>query len=68
MDPTSVKEPVGVAAVELNAIAMNAAANHESLETTIRRPGRLMGADWSNIIEPALHGAVWSDNGTSVPL
>jgi len=68
MDPTSVKEPVAVAEAELKATAMNAAANHQSLGATISPLDRLMGANGSNFIEPALHGAVRSDNGTSVPL
>jgi len=68
MDPTSVKEPVAVAEAELKAIAMNAAANHQSLGATISRPARLLGASGLNFIEPALRGAVLSDNGTSVPL
>jgi hypothetical protein len=63
-----VKEPVAVAEAELNATAMNAAANHQSLGATISRPARLLGANGSNFIEPALHGAVRSDNGTTVPL
>ena len=67
MDPTSVNEPVAVAEAELKAIAMNAAANHQSLGATINRPDRLMGANGINFIDSALHGAVRSDNGTSVP-
>jgi hypothetical protein len=68
MDPTSVKEPVVVAAAELKTTAMNVAANRQSLGATISRPDRLLAANGSNFIEPALHGAVRSDNGTTVPL
>ena len=68
MDPTSVKEPVVTAAAELKATAMNAAANHQSLGATISRPARLLGANESSFIEPALQYAVRSDNGTTVPL
>jgi len=68
MDPTSVKEPVAVAEVEFKATTTNTAANHQSLGATISRPERLMGANRSNFIEPALHGVVRSGNGTSVPL
>jgi hypothetical protein len=67
MDPTSVKEPVAVAETELKVTAMNAAANHQSLGATFSRPDRLMEANGIDFIEPALHGAVRSDNGTSVP-
>ena len=68
MDPTSVKEPVAVAAAELKATAMNAAANRQRLGATISPPDRLMGANGIDFIEPALHGVVRDDNGTSVPL
>lgn len=67
MDPTSVKEPVVAAEAELKATAMKAAANHQSLEASISRPDRLMGENGIKFIEPALHGTVRSDNGTSVP-
>jgi hypothetical protein len=67
MDPTNVKEPVVAAEAELKAIAMNAAANLQSLGPTISRPDRWMGANGSNFIEPAFHDTERSDNGTSVP-
>jgi hypothetical protein len=65
MDPTSVKEPVVVAEAELKTAAMIAAANHQSLAATISRPDRLLRA--TEFIEPTLHSAVRSNNGTSVP-
>ena len=68
MDPTSVKEPVAVAEAEPKAIAMNAVANPQSLGAAISRAVRLLGANGIDFIEPALHGVVRDDNGTSVPL